>query len=150
MEVGWRPFRYSTLDGVNLSLHDHCPGVLGAVKVEPRPKAAAVASRTLTARCARLGWVGLRRELGEEARMKMRIYQVAIEVARMMVPVLEEIERRDRDLARQARRAVPSVASTSQRRVGVRVGIGGRATSMRRDPRGRSAPVSRWPRRWGT
>ena len=42
--------------------------------------------------------------------MKMRIYLVAIEVARMMVPVLEEIERRDRDLARQTRRAVPSVA----------------------------------------
>jgi four helix bundle protein len=40
----------------------------------------------------------------------LRIYQVVLEVLRELQPVLREIERRDRDLARQLRRCSTSVA----------------------------------------
>ncbi len=40
----------------------------------------------------------------------LRIYGVVLEVVKAVRPVIEEIERRDPDLARQMRRAVSSVA----------------------------------------
>jgi hypothetical protein len=40
----------------------------------------------------------------------LRIYSVVLEVVRDVRPVIEEIERKDPDLARQMRRAVSSVA----------------------------------------
>jgi four helix bundle protein len=39
-----------------------------------------------------------------------RIYEVILDVLRMLVPVIDEIELRDKDLARQLRRAGPSIA----------------------------------------
>ncbi len=39
----------------------------------------------------------------------LRIYDTALDVARQLVPVLERIGRRDRDLERQLRRALTSV-----------------------------------------
>ena len=40
----------------------------------------------------------------------LRIYSTVIEVLRMLRPVIAEIERHDRDLARQLRRAAGSIA----------------------------------------
>ena len=40
----------------------------------------------------------------------LRIYTTVIEAVRMLRPVIEEIEKSDRDLARQLRRAAASVA----------------------------------------
>ena len=40
----------------------------------------------------------------------LRIYDVVLEVVRGVRPLIEEIERRDRDLGRQMRRAASSVA----------------------------------------
>ena len=40
----------------------------------------------------------------------LRIYSTVIEAVRMLRPVIEEIEKSDRDLARQLRRASSSVA----------------------------------------
>jgi hypothetical protein len=44
----------------------------------------------------------------------LRIYSTVIEVLRMLRPVIAEIERHDRDLARQLRRASASVARASR------------------------------------
>ena len=44
----------------------------------------------------------------------LRIYSRVIEVVRGMRPVIDEIETRDRDLARQLRRAMASVALNMQ------------------------------------
>jgi four helix bundle protein len=40
----------------------------------------------------------------------LRIYDTIIEFIRRIAPVIEEIERHDRDLGRQLRRSVPSMA----------------------------------------
>ena len=40
----------------------------------------------------------------------LRIYDVTLEVLRMLVPVIRQIERHDRDLARQLRRSATSTA----------------------------------------
>jgi four helix bundle protein len=40
----------------------------------------------------------------------LRIYDVILEFLRMLVPVIREIERHDRDLARQLRRSATSMA----------------------------------------
>ena len=44
----------------------------------------------------------------------LRIYTTVIEAVRMLRPVIEEIEKSDRDLARQLRRAAASVALNIQ------------------------------------
>ena len=41
--------------------------------------------------------------------MMLRIYVVVLEMARLSAPITEQLERHDRDLARQMRRAVTSV-----------------------------------------
>jgi hypothetical protein len=40
----------------------------------------------------------------------LRIYDVTLEVLRMLVPVIRQIERHDRDLARQLRRSATSMS----------------------------------------
>ena len=60
----------------------------------------------------------------------MRIYSTVIEVLRMLRPVIAEIERHDRDLARQLRRASGSIA------LNVAEGSGGTRTERYRNALG--------------
>ena len=48
----------------------------------------------------------------------LRIYGVALKMLEVMRPAIEEIEKKDRDLARQMRRAGSSVAVLRQTRGG--------------------------------
>ena len=52
----------------------------------------------------------------------LRIYSTVIEVLRMLRPVIAEIERHDRDLARQLRRASASIALNAAEASGSRGG----------------------------
>ena len=52
----------------------------------------------------------------------LRIYDVILEVMRMLVPVIAAIEVHDRDLARQLRRAGPSMALNTKEGSGSRGG----------------------------
>lgn len=52
----------------------------------------------------------------------LRIYPVILEMLRELRPVLAAIERRDGDLARQLRRAAPSVALNTAEGMGSRAG----------------------------
>jgi hypothetical protein len=79
--------------------------VLERVKAEPP---SAVASRALT-RSARAGGRGALRKSRRRTAM-LRIYGVVLGVVKDARPVIEAIERKDPDLARQMRRAVSSVA----------------------------------------
>ena len=52
----------------------------------------------------------------------LRIYDVTLEVLRMLVPVIRQIERHDRDLARQLRRSATSMSLNTAEASGSRGG----------------------------
>jgi len=64
--------------------------------------------RILDGSCARSGW-GSAPKRAERENVMLRIYEVAIRVLEGLRPAVAAIEARDRDLARQMRRAASSV-----------------------------------------
>jgi four helix bundle protein len=85
-------------------------GVLGRVKAEPRFARSLADERALTRPARASG--GMRAPLAGARRFHtmLRIYPVILEVVRLLRVPLGRIERRDRDLGRQLRRAAASVA----------------------------------------
>jgi four helix bundle protein len=90
-------------------------GVLGHVKAAAAAGAAVLrglkAARSLDASSARLrGGDALASNAGRKDNLMLRIYDTILEFIRRIAPIIEEIERYDRDLGRQLRRSVPSMA----------------------------------------
>jgi four helix bundle protein len=81
--------------------------VLGGVKA--KPASPVPASQAALTPPARAGVEGASHEREKEANM-LRVYQEVLGVVRDLKGVLEGVERRDPDLARQMRRAAASVA----------------------------------------
>jgi four helix bundle protein len=86
--------------------------------------AAFAALRTLTDACARgLGAFALaKRREAKGTRQMLIIYDVIIEVLRLLRPVVHAIEKHDRDLARQLKRASTSVLLNAAEGSGTRGG----------------------------
>jgi four helix bundle protein len=82
--------------------------VLVGVKAERPLRGRPHFVRSLDPSCARSGW-GCAQSEGRKRDNMLRIYDVALKVLEEMRPAIAAIEMRDRDLARQMRRAASSV-----------------------------------------